>query len=85
MAAAFLSRWQNDQGELLDHQLFVVRKTDTGSLEIDNRVISGLFTAPVQTLQPDNTDVEVRKTLLDAARDHVEIEMTAALLVPAVT
>jgi hypothetical protein len=79
LAAAFLGRWQNDQGEPLDHQLFVVCKTEAGSLEIDNLIISGLFTAPVSALRPASATAAVRRTLLDAARNRVEVEMSASV------
>jgi len=79
MAAAFLVRWQNDQGELLDHQLFFVHRTDTGALEFDNRVVLALFSGPIPTLLPGNTSVDTRKELLDAARDRVEVEIMGAV------
>lgn len=79
VAAAFLGRWQNDQGELLDHQLFVARKSGTGQIEVDNRVIAGLFKEPVETLAPRKVEAPFRKELLDALRDRVEVEMIASV------
>jgi hypothetical protein len=79
MAAAFLVRWQNDQGDLLDHQLFIVHRTETGALELNNRLIEGLFNTPVLTIEPIVMNAETRKEMLDAARDRVEVEMMSSV------
>jgi hypothetical protein len=79
LLAAFLCRWQNDQGERLDEQLIVVRKADGGSFEIANQAIGGLFDAPIATLCAASMDANARKEIVDAARDRVEVDMAASV------
>ena len=79
LLAAFLCRWQNDQGERLDQQLVIVRKADGGSFEIANHAIGNLFDAPVATLASAAMDANTRKEIVDAARDRVEVDMAASV------
>ena len=79
LLAAFLCRWQNDQGERLDEQLIVIRRTNEGTIELANNAVASLFGAPVMTLTPTAFDPNVRKEILTAARDRVEVDMASAV------
>jgi hypothetical protein len=72
IAAAFLCRWQNDQGEPLDHQLLIARRVGA-SIEIDNSWVGDLFKDPLRTLAAKKTSAEERSLELDVIRDRVEL------------
>lgn len=77
--AAFLARYQNDQGHIQSEQLFVVRQDIDESFQIDNQIVRKLLGGVVSDAPAATIDPAERKKLLEAARDRVEVRMVEEL------
>lgn len=76
--AAFLARWQSEQGETLGEELHVVRSSPTGVVGRAEGMVAALLARPVASVDPARTDdAGPRRALLDALRAHVEAEAAA--------
>ena len=71
--AAFLGRWQSEQGETLGEELHLVRRSPDGRIVADEGIVSALLAAPVASLEPLRANDAVgRRQELDELRAHVE-------------
>jgi superfamily II DNA or RNA helicase len=77
--AAFLARYQNDQGRVQSEKLIVVKENDAGEVIIDNSVIRKLLADVARDAIPASTDAAERNRLLEAARDRAEVKMAEEL------
>lgn len=69
---AFLCRWQNEQAELLDHEVVFARRNGTGEISIDPTSVHSLFEAEVPTAALRLDDAQHRIDTLEAMRDRIE-------------
>ncbi|WP_315795601.1 DEAD/DEAH box helicase [Bradyrhizobium sp. SZCCHNRI3043] len=77
--AAFLARFQNDQGHTLSEKLIVLTQ-DPGALPVVNTSIVGkLLSSPSEDAAPRLRDPVERKRQMDLARDHAELLMAQEL------
>lgn len=77
--AAFLARFQNDQGRIQSEKLMLVSQGQDGSFAIDNSLVRRMLaSAPKGMVAPPSTPSE-RAQQLEAARDRVEISMVEEL------
>jgi len=77
LAAAFLARWQTDQGEPAGEELFVVTADGEGEVALDNRLAARLFDAMLHSAAPPQTPS--RPALFEALKAHVEARMAERL------
>ncbi|MBW6525254.1 DEAD/DEAH box helicase [Sphingomonas sp. RHCKR7] len=71
--AAFLGRWQSEQGETLAEELHLVRCASDGRPAEDEGMVAALLSAPVISVEPARAnDSAARRQLLDGLRAHVE-------------
>lgn len=77
--AAFLARFQNDQGHIQSEKLFLVSQNSGHSLEVDNQIVRKLLSCPIADARPATTEVADRNSLLEAVRDRVEVQMAREL------
>lgn len=71
--AAFLGRWQSEQGETLGEELHLVGCASDGSPATDEGMIAALLSAPVASIElPRANDAVGRRQMLDGMRAHVE-------------
>ena len=78
-AAAFLARYQNEQGDAQGERLILVSRSGDGRVQPDASLIESIFVGKADTAPvPGSTDAEKRE-LYSAARDRAEIALAADL------
>jgi hypothetical protein len=77
--AAFLARYQNDQGHVQSEKLFVVTQGSDKALAIDNQIVRKLLAGAAVDASPAEIEAAERNKLLDAARDRAEVQMAREL------
>jgi hypothetical protein len=77
--AAFLARYQNDQGFVQSEKLLVVAQDAAESLAIDNSVVRKLLAGVAVDVSPRAVEAAERSKLLEAARDRAEVRMAEEL------
>jgi superfamily II DNA or RNA helicase len=77
--AAFMARFQNDQGEMQGQALMVVVRDSEGKYIVDNRKIEPMLSAPLVDAAPQPTKSSSRKIETDAARDRAEVAMASEI------
>ncbi len=71
--AAFLGRWQSEQGETLGEELHLVRCAPDGRPAAVEGMVAALLFAPVVSVEPPRAnDAAARRQMLDGMRAHVE-------------
>ena len=71
--AAFLGRWQSEQGETLGEELHLVHCPLGGSPSGDEGMVAALLAGPVGSVEPSCVnDAAARRHSLDGMRAHVE-------------
>ncbi len=71
--AAFLARWQSEQGETLGEELHLMRCTPDGRPAADQGIVAALLSAPVVSVEPPRAnDPASRRLALEGMREHVE-------------
>jgi hypothetical protein len=71
--AAFLTRWQSEQGEFLSEELHMIRRAADGSAAVDDRLVDRLLEEVVATTSavPSN-DIDARRTAITTMTGIVE-------------
>jgi hypothetical protein len=77
--AAFLARYQNDQGHVQSERLLVVAQGSDEALAIDNQIIRSLLGGVAADAPPAAIEPGERNKLLEAARDRAELKMAEEL------
>ncbi|WP_242416470.1 DEAD/DEAH box helicase [Sphingomonas panni] len=78
--AAFLGRWQSEQGETLGEELHLVHCPPDGPPSTDEGVVAALLAGPVASVEPSRAnDAAARRQALDGMR--AQVERVAALQV----
>jgi len=75
--AAFLIRWQSDQGEAAGEELAIAQRLPDGRVEIDSSIVGLLLRAPIRDHDPLMRNESERKTALQAMQDRVELQAGA--------
>ena len=71
--AAYLARWQSEQGETLGEELHLMRCSPDDCFAADDGMVAALLAAPVASVEPSrSSDVAGRREMLDGLRMHVE-------------
>lgn len=71
--AAFLGRWQSEQGETLGEELHLVHCPLDGPPSTDEGMVAALLAGQVVSVEPSRTnDAAARRQSLDGMRAHVE-------------
>lgn len=72
--AAFLGRWQSEQGETLGEELHLVRCAPDDRFAADEGMVAALLAAPVASVEPPRSnDPAARREVLEGLRAHVEL------------
>ena len=74
--AIFLARYQNDQGQTQGDSLIVIEQDDTSGLSVEATFLQNLLSDQLRDASPIGREPQVKKNLLDAARDRAEIVMS---------
>jgi superfamily II DNA or RNA helicase len=77
--AAFLARFQNDQGRIQSEKLLVISQQQDRAASLDPTIVRSLLSIVGKDGKPKAMDPEARKQKLDAARDRAELLMMAEL------
>jgi hypothetical protein len=75
--AAYVARFQNDQGEPQGASLLLIARHDDGTITLDNSVAEHLFEWDVRSAQCELTDPSAKRMILDSLRDRAEAAMSA--------
>lgn len=71
--AAFLARFQNDQGHTLGEKLIVLTQDPGAAPVVNTSIVRKLLFAPGEDAAPKLRDPVERKRQMDLARDHAEL------------
>jgi superfamily II DNA or RNA helicase len=77
--AAFLARFQNDQGLVQSEKLMIISQKIGGAPSIDPQLIRWLISASGDDAKPRDMSAEARKERLEVARDRAELLMMGEL------
>ncbi|WP_315806999.1 MULTISPECIES: DEAD/DEAH box helicase [unclassified Bradyrhizobium] len=73
--AAFLARFQNDQGQVQSEKLLLMSQGRDCAINLDPTIVRLLLSTIGKDGEPRSTGPELRKQQLDAARDRAELLM----------
>lgn len=74
--AAFLCRWQSEQGETLGEELHLVHRSPDGRVATDEGLVAALLAEPVKSLGPRSADDAIRREILEGFRMRVDLTTT---------
>ncbi len=79
-SAAFLLRWQSEQGEPLSEELHLVRRRPDGAVAIDDDLVGRLLEGEVATAEPVRAnDVDARRNAIAVLTARVEADAAAQI------